>query len=83
VRVVEVVVEGLTNPQIAEKMFIARGTVKVHLSPVSPKSEYRAGGTLSDGSTANDVVTTRSHVHPRPEMARRDPSTMVVGLRRD
>lgn len=37
VRVVEVVVEVLTNPQIVEKMFIARGTVKVHLSPVFTK----------------------------------------------
>lgn len=36
-RVVELVVEGLTNPQIAEKMFIARGTVKVHVSHVFAK----------------------------------------------
>jgi DNA-binding NarL/FixJ family response regulator len=28
----EPVVEGLTNPQIGERMFISRGTVKVHLS---------------------------------------------------
>jgi DNA-binding CsgD family transcriptional regulator len=36
-RVVELVGEGLTNPQIAEKMFIARGTVKVHLSHIFAK----------------------------------------------
>ena len=36
-RVVELVTEGLTNPQIAEKMFIASGTVKVHLSHVFAK----------------------------------------------
>ncbi len=36
-RVVELVVEGLTNPQIAEKMFIARGTVKVHLGHIFTK----------------------------------------------
>ncbi len=36
-RVVELVSEGLTNPQIAEKMFIARGTVKVHLSHIFTK----------------------------------------------
>jgi DNA-binding CsgD family transcriptional regulator len=31
-RVVVHAAAGLTNPQIAERMFIARGTVKVHLS---------------------------------------------------
>lgn len=36
-RVVELVGTGLTNPQIAEKMFIARGTVKVHLSHIFAK----------------------------------------------
>ena len=36
-RVVSLVVEGLTNPQIAERMFIARGTVKIHLAHVFDK----------------------------------------------
>ena len=36
-RVVELVAEGLTNPQIAEQMFIARGTVKVHVSHIFAK----------------------------------------------
>jgi DNA-binding NarL/FixJ family response regulator len=36
-RVVSLVAEGLTNPQIAERMFIARGTVKVHPSHVFTK----------------------------------------------
>jgi len=36
-RVVDLVAEGMTNPQIAEKMFIARGTVKVHISHVFTK----------------------------------------------
>ncbi len=36
-RVVELVAEGLTNPQIASKMFVARGTVKVHLGHVFTK----------------------------------------------
>jgi DNA-binding NarL/FixJ family response regulator len=31
------VAEGLTNPQIGEHMFIARGTVKVHLSNILRK----------------------------------------------
>ena len=29
--------DGLTNPQIAEKMFVARGTVKVHVSHIFAK----------------------------------------------
>ena len=43
--------EGLTNPQIGERMFISRGTVKVHLSHiyaklgVSTRSELAAGAT--------------------------------------
>lgn len=36
-RVVSLVTEGLTNPQIAERMFIARGTVKIHLSHIFDK----------------------------------------------
>ena len=36
-RVVDLVAEGLTNPQIAEKMFIARGTAKVHVSHIFAK----------------------------------------------
>ena len=36
-RIVALVSAGLTNPQIAERMFIARGTVKVHLSHVFVK----------------------------------------------
>jgi DNA-binding NarL/FixJ family response regulator len=34
---VELVAEGLTNPQIGERMFISRGTVKVHLSHIFAK----------------------------------------------
>jgi predicted ATPase/DNA-binding CsgD family transcriptional regulator len=33
--------EGLTNPEIGERMFIARGTVKMHLSHVYAKLEVR------------------------------------------
>jgi DNA-binding CsgD family transcriptional regulator len=36
-RVAELVAEGLTNPQIAEQMFIARGTAKVHVSHIFAK----------------------------------------------
>jgi DNA-binding CsgD family transcriptional regulator len=36
-RVVDLVADGLTNPQIGERMFISRGTVKVHLSHIFAK----------------------------------------------
>lgn len=36
-RVAALVAEGLTNPQIGERMFIARGTVKIHLAHVFTK----------------------------------------------
>jgi predicted ATPase/class 3 adenylate cyclase/DNA-binding CsgD family transcriptional regulator len=35
--VVRLVVEGLTNPQIAERLFITRATVKAHLAHIFPK----------------------------------------------
>lgn len=40
-QVVELAVEGLTNPEIAERMFISRGTVKIHLSHVYAKLGVR------------------------------------------
>lgn len=39
--VVRHVSAGLTNPEIGERMFIARGTVKVHLSHVYAKLGLR------------------------------------------
>ncbi len=36
-RVVDLVAEGFTNPQIGQRMFISRGTVKVHLSHIFAK----------------------------------------------
>ena len=58
-RVVELVAEGLTNPQIAEKMFIARGTVKVHVSHIfaklglSNRAELAALATRRSASTVD------------------------------
>ena len=40
-RVVDLVAEGLTNPQIAERLLMARGTVKTHLEHVFAKTGYR------------------------------------------
>ncbi|HTP18475.1 MAG TPA: LuxR C-terminal-related transcriptional regulator [Solirubrobacteraceae bacterium] len=36
-RIVELAAQGLTNPQIGERMFISRGTVKTHLEHIYAK----------------------------------------------
>ncbi|MDA9009258.1 LuxR C-terminal-related transcriptional regulator [Alphaproteobacteria bacterium] len=41
-RVVSFMGEGLSNPQIAEKMFIARGTVKIHVSHIFEKMDVKS-----------------------------------------
>ncbi|MFI5003408.1 MAG: LuxR C-terminal-related transcriptional regulator [Solirubrobacterales bacterium] len=40
-QVVQLAAEGLTNPEIGERMFIARGTVKMHLSHIYTKLDVR------------------------------------------
>jgi DNA-binding CsgD family transcriptional regulator len=40
-RVVDLVAEGLTNPEIAERLLMARGTVKSHLEHIFAKTGYR------------------------------------------
>ena len=41
-RVVTLVTEGLSNPQIAARMFIARGTVKIHISHIFDKLDVKS-----------------------------------------
>jgi DNA-binding NarL/FixJ family response regulator len=50
-RVVQLVCEGLTNPQIGERMFISRGTVKVHLSHIFAKLGIATRAELAAGAT--------------------------------
>jgi DNA-binding CsgD family transcriptional regulator len=46
-RVVELVAEGLTNPQVAERMFVSPATVKTHLSHVFSKLDVHSRAELS------------------------------------
>lgn len=55
-RVVAFVAAGLTNPQIAERMFIAAGTVKVHLSHVFAKLGVTTRAQLASQATKRDLV---------------------------
>jgi predicted ATPase/class 3 adenylate cyclase/DNA-binding CsgD family transcriptional regulator len=59
VRVVGLAAAGLTNPQIAERMFIARGTVKVHLSHVFAKLGVATRAELAAQATKRGLAETR------------------------
>jgi DNA-binding NarL/FixJ family response regulator len=50
------VATGLTNPQIAERMFIARGTVKVHLSHVFAKLGVSTRAELAGQATKRGLA---------------------------
>jgi predicted ATPase/class 3 adenylate cyclase/DNA-binding CsgD family transcriptional regulator len=53
--VVGLVAEGLTNPQIAEKLFISRGTVKTHLSHIFAKLGVSTRAELATQATRRGV----------------------------
>jgi DNA-binding CsgD family transcriptional regulator len=55
-RVVELVTEGLTNPQIGERMFISRGTVKAHLSHIFAKLGIGTRAELAAEATRRSVI---------------------------
>ena len=57
-RVVGLAAAGLTNPQIAERMFIARGTVKVHLSHVFAKLGVATRAELAAQATKRGLAET-------------------------
>jgi DNA-binding CsgD family transcriptional regulator len=45
-RVADLVAEGLTNPQIGERMFVSPSTVKTHLAHIFRKRDVRSRGEL-------------------------------------
>ncbi len=53
--VVRLASEGLTNPQIGEKMFISRGTVKVHLSHIFAKLGFATRAELAAEATKRGI----------------------------
>ncbi len=50
-QVVGLAAEGLTNPQIAERLFVARGTVKIHLSHIFSKLGVSTRAELASAAT--------------------------------
>lgn len=55
-QVVKLVSEGLTNPQIADRMFISRATVKVHLGHVFQKLDVRSRSELAAQSARREAA---------------------------
>jgi DNA-binding CsgD family transcriptional regulator len=55
-RVVALAAEGLTNPQIAERLFVARGTVKIHLSHIFSKLGVSTRAELAAAATRRSTV---------------------------
>jgi predicted ATPase/class 3 adenylate cyclase/DNA-binding CsgD family transcriptional regulator len=55
IEVVRLVAEGLTNPQIGERLFISRGTVKVHLSHIFAKLGVSTRSELAVAATRREV----------------------------
>jgi DNA-binding CsgD family transcriptional regulator len=53
--VVGLVAEGLTNPEIGERLFISRGTVKTHLSHVFAKVGVTTRSELAAQATRRAV----------------------------
>jgi DNA-binding CsgD family transcriptional regulator len=53
-RVVELVAHGLTNPEIAEQLLMARGTVKTHLEHVFAKTGLRNRAELAAAVVRNN-----------------------------
>ncbi|MFT5637288.1 MAG: putative ATPase/DNA-binding CsgD family transcriptional regulator [Paracoccaceae bacterium] len=51
-RVVTLATEGLSNPEIAARMFIARGTVKIHLSHIFEKLDVKSRTQLATKAVA-------------------------------
>ena len=48
--------EGLTNPQIAERLFVARGTVKIHLSHIFSKLGVSTRAELAAAATRRSTA---------------------------
>jgi DNA-binding CsgD family transcriptional regulator len=46
-KVAELVAEGLTNPQVAERMFVSPGTVKTHIAHIFRKLDVHSRAELT------------------------------------
>ena len=56
-QVVGLAAQGLTNPEIAQRMFISRGTVKIHLSHIYGKLEMRNRAELAKLAAGRSEVS--------------------------
>ena len=59
-QVVNLAGQGLTNPEIAARMFVSRGTVKVHLSHIYTKLDVRNWSELAALTAKRATVTSQT-----------------------
>jgi predicted ATPase/DNA-binding CsgD family transcriptional regulator len=59
-RVTELVAEGLTNPQVGERMFISKATVKTHLRHIFRKLDVHSRSELSARAAQRDAARSSS-----------------------
>jgi DNA-binding NarL/FixJ family response regulator len=57
-QVVSLAAEGLTNPEIGEKLFISRRTVQAHLSTIFGKLGVSSRSELASAATKHGMVAT-------------------------
>lgn len=58
-RVIELVVEGLTNPQIGERLFVSRRTVSTHLYRIFKKLDVASRSELAALAVRRGLVRER------------------------
>lgn len=55
-RVVELVAEGLTNPEIARRLYVSRDTVKSHVSSALMKLAFRTRAELAASASRRGPI---------------------------
>ena len=76
-RVVELVAEGLTNPEIARRLYVSRDTVKSHVSSALMKLAFRTRAELA-ASASRRPGPNRSLISPRWGRFASQPESRVV-----
>jgi DNA-binding CsgD family transcriptional regulator len=71
--VVELIADGLSNPEVADRLFISRRTVETHLAHIFRKLSI--GNRTHLATTAIGRRHPSTHRHPVPTLADQTPET--------